>query len=196
MGRERTVSGVSSRSASAADNELKLIAQAQQGDRRAFGELVLRHRQGVINVVYRMCGDENLAQDAAQEAFIRAWQNLPRYRPRSAFRNWLYRIATNVALDALRRERETIDVDALSLSTSDAGPEATVEGKERGECVRQMVLALPPASRAVLVLREYEGLSYREIADTLDIPIGTVMSRLNYARNRLRKSLVPYLEAL
>ena len=193
----------------------ELITQAQQGDRRAFGELVRRHREGVVNVVYRMCGDANLAEDAAQEAFIRAWQHLPSYRPRSpsiykgkrsgsiykgkrsgSFRNWVYRIATNVALDALRRERETIDVDALSLATSDAGPEATVEGKERGECVRQMVLALPPASRAVLVLREYEGLSYREIADTLDIPIGTVMSRLNYARNRLRKSLAPYLEAL
>jgi len=108
----------------------------------------------------------------------------------------VYRIATNVALDMLRRERETVDIDALSLATSDAGPEATVEGAERGEQVRQAVLALPSASRAVLVLREYEGLSYREIADTLSIPIGTVMSRLNYARNRLRKSLAPHLEVL
>jgi len=96
----------------------------------------------------------------------------------------------------LRREREMVDVDALPLAASDEGPEAAVEGKERGERVRQAVLALPPASRAVLVLREYEGLSYREIADTLGIPIGTVMSRLNYARNRLRESLAPYLEAL
>jgi len=187
---------VSSRSAPSAETELELITQAQQGDRRAFGELVRHHREKVVNVVYRMCGDANLAEDAAQEAFIRAWQHLPSYRPRSPFRNWVYRIATNVALDMLRRERETVDIDALSLATSDAGPEATVEGEERGERVRQAVLALPPASRAVLVLREYEGLSYREIADTLDIPIGTVMSRLNYARNRLRESLAPYLEVL
>jgi RNA polymerase sigma-70 factor (ECF subfamily) len=143
-----------------------------------------------------MCGDANLAEDAAQEAFIRAWQHLPSYRPRSPFRNWVYRIATNAALDTLRREREMVDVDSLPLAASDEGPEAAVEGAERGEQVRQAVLALPPASRAALVLREYEGLSYREIADTLGIPIGTVMSRLNYARNRLRESLAPHLEVL
>jgi len=176
--------------------ERELITQAQQGDRQAFGELVRRHRGGVINVVYRMCGDANLAEDAAQEAFIRAWQHLPNYRPRSPFRNWVYRIATNAALDALRREREMVDVDALPLVAPGKGPEAAMEGSERGEQVRQAVLALPKASRAVVVLREYEGLSYREIADTLSIPIGTVMSRLNYARNRLRKSLAPHLEAL
>lgn len=175
---------------------LELIAQAQQGDRRAFGELVRRHREGVVNVVYRMCGDANLAEDAAQEAFIRAWTHLPNYRPRSPFRNWLYRIATNAARDALRRERETVDVDNLPLIAPNAGPEETMEKAERGERVQQAVLALPTASRAVLVLREYEGLSYREIADTLSIPIGTVMSRLNYARNRLRESLAPYLEEL
>jgi RNA polymerase sigma-70 factor (ECF subfamily) len=179
-----------------AEIELELITQAQQGDRQAFGELVRHHREGVVNVVYRMCGDANLAEDAAQEAFIRAWQHLPSYQPRSPLRNWVYRIATNVALDMLRRERETVDIDALSLATSNKGPEAMVEGKERGEHVRQAVLALPPASRVVLVLREYEGLSYQEIADTLGIPIGTVMSRLNYARNRLRESLAPYLEVL
>jgi len=179
-----------------AETELELIAKAQQGDRQAFGELVRRHREKAINVVYRMCGDANLAEDAAQEAFIRAWQHLPNYRPRSPFRNWVYRIATNVATDLIRRERETVDVDTLSLVSSDEGPEAAVERGERGERVRQAVLALPPASRAVLVLREYEGLSYREIADTLGVPIGTVMSRLNYARNRLRESLAPYLEVL
>jgi len=179
-----------------AETELELIAKAQQGDRQAFGELVRRHREKAINVVYRMCGDANLAEDAAQEAFIRAWQHLPNYRPRSPFRNWVYRIATNVATDLIRRERETVDVDTLSLVSLDEGPEAMVERGERGERVRQAVLALPPASRTVLVLREYEGLSYREIADTLGIPIGTVMSRLNYARNRLRESLAPYLEVL
>jgi RNA polymerase sigma-70 factor (ECF subfamily) len=177
-------------------NELELITKAQQGDRHAFGELVRCHREGVVNVVYRMCGDVHLAEDAAQEAFIRAWRGLGRYQPRSPFRNWLYRIATNVALDALRRERETVDIDRLSVVASELGPEAAVEGEERGERVQRAVLALPPASRAVLVLREYEGLSYQEIAETLDIPVGTVMSRLNYARNRLREALVPYLEVL
>jgi RNA polymerase sigma-70 factor (ECF subfamily) len=143
-----------------------------------------------------MCGDANLAEDAAQEAFIRAWKHLPGYRPRSPFRNWVYRIATNAALDVLRRERETVDIDEMPLASPDGGPEATAEGRERGEQVRQAVLELPPASRAALVLREYEGLSYQEIADTLDVPIGTVMSRLSYARGKLRESLAPYLEVL
>ena len=169
-----------------AKTELELIVRSKQGDRQAFGELVRRHREGVINVVYRMCGDANLAEDAAQEAFIRAWQHLPTYRPRPAFRNWVYRIAIKAARDVLRRERETVDVDDLSLSAPDPGPEAIVAGKEQGEHVQMAVLELPPASRTVLVLREYEGLSYREIAETLNIPMGTVMSRLNYARRRLQ----------
>ena len=175
-------------------NESELVSQAQQGDRSAFGELVRHHRSGVINVVYRMCGDPQLAEDSAQEAFIRAWQHLPGFQPRSPFRNWLYRIATNVALDTLRRERDTVDVDKVQLSTRTQGPEDSFDQSERAELVREAVLALPPASRAVLVLREYEGLSYKQIAATLGIPIGTVMSRLNYARTQLAATLAPLVE--
>jgi DNA-directed RNA polymerase specialized sigma24 family protein len=137
---ERKVSGVTSRSVQSGEQEIELITQAQQGDRGAFGQLVRRHREGVVNVVYRMCGDANLAEDVAQEAFIRAWQHLHSYRPQSPFRNWLYRIATNLALDVLRRERETVDIDALALAASDNGPEAVAEGEERGERVRQAVM--------------------------------------------------------
>ncbi len=176
------------------ETEVALIDKAKDGDRQAFGELVRLHQQGVIRVVTRMCGDVYLAEDAAQEAFIRAWQNLPRYRPRSPFKNWLYRIALNVALDRLRKERESVDVQSLPLTAPYEGPEGVVERQERQTRVRQAVLSLPPASRAVLILREYEGLSYREISETLDIPMGTVMSRLNYARKRLREGLAIYLE--
>ena len=175
-------------------NEAELVSQAQRGDRSAFGDLVRHHREGVINVVYRMCGDPQLAEDAAQEAFIRAWQKLPGYKPRSPFRNWLFRIATNVALDTLRRERETVELEAVQLQTPNASPESSYDHTEQAELVRAAVLALPPASRAVLVLREYEGLSYRQIAETLGIPIGTVMSRLNYARTQLAATLAPLVE--
>jgi len=175
-------------------NEAELVSQAQRGDRSAFGDLVRHHREGVINVVYRMCGDPQLAEDAAQEAFIRAWQKLPGYKPRSPFRNWLFRIATNVALDTLRRERETVELEAVQLQTPNASPESRYDRTEQAELVRAAVLALPPASRAVLVLREYEGLSYRQIAETLGIPIGTVMSRLNYARTQLAATLAPLVE--
>jgi len=114
----------------------------------------------------------------------------------SPFRNWMYRIATNVALDIMRRERETVNLEALPLTNPGDGPETVLLAEERGERVREAVLALPEASRVVLVLREYEGLSYRDMADALRIPIGAVMSRLNYARNRLRQILAPELEEL
>lgn len=175
--------------ASTSSDEQAQIADAQQGDRQAFGELVRRHRAGVVNVVYRMCGDAALAEEAAQEAFLRAWQNLGRYNPRYAFRNWVYRIALNVAVDALRRERPTADLSDEAPASAAESPEAWLERKQQAEQVQRAVLALPPASRAVLVLREYEALSYHEIAEALDIPVGTVMSRLNYARGQLRRAL-------
>jgi RNA polymerase sigma-70 factor (ECF subfamily) len=178
------------------ETDLELIRQAQDGDRQAFGQLVRRHHQGVIDVVCRLCGNIDVAEEAAQETFIRAWSHLPRYKPRSPFRNWLYRIGINVARDALRRERPTVDIESLPVASGERGPQSVVEARERGEIVRQAVMGLPPASKEVIVLREYGGLSYKEIAETLGIPIGTVMSRLNYARGLLRQTLEPYLEVL
>ncbi|MDH3944045.1 MAG: sigma-70 family RNA polymerase sigma factor [Anaerolineae bacterium] len=175
-------------------DELELIAEAQQGERSAFGELVHRYREGVINVVYRIIGDADRAEDVAQDTFVRAWQKLPYYQPRSPFRNWLFRIATNLTMDMIRGEKETLDVDTLPLASASHSTESTVEKKERAESVQQAILCLPPASRSVLVLREYEGLSYQEIADTLGIPKGTVMSRLSYARKRLYELLAASLE--
>jgi RNA polymerase sigma-70 factor (ECF subfamily) len=173
-----------------------LVASALQGDRRAFGVLVCRYQEEVVAVVYRMCGDVGLAEDAAQEAFLRAWQRLHQYKPQFPFRSWIFSIAIHLALDSLRREPETVDVDRLDLQSGSLEPEGALESRQRTEKVRQAVLALPTASRAVLVLREYQGLSYGEIARVLGIPIGTVMSRLNYARNRLRLELAADLEEL
>ena len=174
--------------------EQTLIKQAQQGERQAFAELVSLHRSGVLNVVYRMCGDVHLAEDIAQETFIKVWQKLPAYRPTASFRGWVYRIATNATLDVFRREKETLDVDALHLADQGIGMENRLAEKQRAEQIRQAILALPVASRSVLVLREYEGLSYKEIAETLEVPVGTVMSRLNYARGKLREALAGMLE--
>lgn len=173
--------------------ETSLISQAQQGDRGAYGELVRRYHGGVINVVYRLCGDAHLAEDAAQEAFIRGWLHLPSYDPRSPLRNWLYKIAVNAALDALRHDAKVspAQLDELPLTAPEPDPETAAIQAERRHLVQRAVLALPPSSRAVLVLREYEGLSYQEIAGALEIPIGTVMSRLNFARRRLREILAP-----
>jgi RNA polymerase sigma-70 factor (ECF subfamily) len=173
------------------DTEAALIAKAQRGDRHAYGELVSHHHRGVIQVIYRMCGDVELAQDAAQEAFIKAWLHLPTFRPGTSLRNWLYRIAINTTLDVLRRDAKIagIDFETLSMPDPQVGPEAALLLKERTVAVQQAILALTEASRSVLVLREYGGLTYAEIAAALDIPLGTVMSRLNYARRQLKQSL-------
>lgn len=179
----------------AAIHEEMLVTRAQQGDRGAFGELVSLHSTGVIQVVYHLCGNAQVAEDAAQETFLRAWQHLAQYRSQGTLRSWLYRIAINAALDMLRREAKLSpdDVDDLQLPDSKPGPEAALITSERVTLVQQAVNALPPASRAVLILREYERLSYQEIASALDIPMGTVMSRLNYARSQLRARLEPQL---
>jgi RNA polymerase sigma-70 factor, ECF subfamily len=171
--------------------ETELVKQAQRGDRNAFHELVCIHSQGVINVIYRMCGDVHIAEDAAQEAFIQAWLHLSSYRPQSSLRNWLYRIAFNAATDMLRKVKRIApnEIEEMPLADAGPGPEAVVFQTERIALVQKAILSLPDASRAVLVLREYEEMSYHEIADTLDIPVGTVMSRLNYARKILKEKL-------
>ena len=171
-----------------------LIARAQQGDRQAFTELVTRHQAGVVSLAYRTCGDMRLAEDAAQEAFVRVWQNLNSYKPQYAFRSWLYRIAVNAALDALRRERPTAELDPLSLADPGTGPEQTAEQRQQAEHVRRAIARLSEPLRMVLILREYQELTYQEIAAALDIPVGTVMSRLNTARAQLRKELLVLLE--
>jgi RNA polymerase sigma-70 factor, ECF subfamily len=175
--------------------ETSLVKQAQQGDRNAYGELVARNYEHVIRVVYRLCGNVQLAQDATQEAFMRAWVKLPGYQPRSSFRNWVYRIAVNTALDVLRRKpEESIEEGEgiAMMAEKNPGPEAAYIQKEQVDFLQGAVRALPEAARAVLVLREYGELSYDEIAAVLEIPIGTVMSRLNYARTRLRELLRGY----
>jgi RNA polymerase sigma-70 factor (ECF subfamily) len=175
-----------------------LVASAQNGDRNAFSELVRVHAQGVLNVIYRLCGNAQLAEDAAQETFLRAWQNIASYRTGTPLRNWLYRIAVNAGTDMLRKEKRVLpdDIEDLDLTDGQPGLETLVSQNERTRLVQNAILSLPEASRAVLVLREYEGLSYQEISSTLDIPLGTVMSRLNYARNLLKAKLQPQLSLL
>ncbi len=172
-------------------SETELVLKARDGDRNAFNELVRIHAQGVMNVIYRMCGDMRVAEDAAQETFIRAWMHLGSFRVDSSLRNWLFRIALNTATDMLRKEKRILpgDMDDFQIADPQPGPEGIYLQGERTALVQAAIQSLPDASRAVLVLKEYEGLSYREIADALDIPIGTVMSRLNYARQVLKAKL-------
>ncbi len=181
-----------------AETEAALIAQAQHGDRSAYEELVRQHHAGVVNVVYRMCGDAELAQDAAQEAFIQAWLHFPSFRPGTSLRNWLYRIAVNAALDVLRRNAKTVETafEDLPLADPQTGLEAALLQNERARAVQNAILALPETSRAVLVLREYGEFSYQELSAALNIPLGTVMSRLHAARAQLKHLLETQLANL
>jgi len=172
------------------------IRQAQSGDLEAFNELVRCYRLPVIDVVYRMCGDAALAEDSAQEAFIRAWQHIPCLRPDSSFRNWLFCIAVNVAKDVLRQQKPTLDYENMEQISDSYNVESELIRNSSLKLVREAVLNLPEASRAVLILREYQGLSYQEIAEVLEIPKGTVMSRLSYARQHLANQLASIKEAV
>jgi len=116
-------------------NETELVSRAQNGDRNAFSELVRANAKGVLGVVYRMCGDVQLAEDAAQETFIQAWLKLPSYRPQTSLRNWLYRIAVNNAIDMLRKEKRTLPgaLEDLDLVAAEPDPAMAFASKERSE---------------------------------------------------------------
>lgn len=174
--------------------ESELIRSSIAGDQNAFAVLVNRYQRLATSIVYRMTGQSQLAEDLAQEAFIRAWLNLSTFKGESSFRSWLGHIVTNLTIDHLRRNKTELALDE-QLPVQTISPQARALQAELRDQVRSAVLAIPPQSRAALVLREFEGLSYREIAGVLDIPIGTVMSRLSYARAKLRELLEPELSA-
>jgi len=180
---------------SAAD-ETELIRRAKRGDREAFGILVERYQRRVVGVALAVVHNPEDALELAQETFVRAYENLGSFESRSSFSTWLYRIAANLAIDLRRREgRRTFvrgeeaesEIDRLPNSTGDSFAEFS--RRELNRRLRAALDELTPEHRAVILLREVEGLSYDEISDILQCPRGTVMSRLHYARNRLREIL-------
>ncbi len=182
------------------------IARARAGDHGAFRVLVERHQGRLFRLAARVLGDEDLARDAVQDAFLKAYVSLRRFEGRSSLYTWLYRLTLNVCLDMRRRRKSdrtvewpeaqladgSFPADLASDAASDlppAGPEADLERAEIRQRVGQAIGELPAEARETLILREVDGLSYTEIADTLGIPKGTVMSRLHYARKRVQKLL-------
>jgi RNA polymerase sigma-70 factor (ECF subfamily) len=155
----------------------------------------MRYRKLAISVAYRVCGDAALAEDVAQDAFVRVWSRLSEFRPDGNFRAWLMRITTNMAIDAVRRRRPQVDIEDLALEAPGQSPEGAAVSSERARMVQAALMRLPVQSRTILVLREYESLSYQEIADVLDVPLGTVKSRLSDARRRLKTALSSQLSA-
>jgi RNA polymerase sigma-70 factor (ECF subfamily) len=178
------------------DFNTEWIHRAQDGDRGAYSELIRFFWKGVVGMIYRLYGDRHFAEDVAQDTFMRVWQRLPSFRlihPASSlgasFRNWLYRIAVNLATDLIRRDRTTDDIDLINPASRETSLENRIIQKETIQAIQNAVLGLPLASRSVLILREYEGLSYKDISEILNIPLGTVMSRLSYARKILVEKL-------
>jgi RNA polymerase sigma-70 factor (ECF subfamily) len=173
--------------------EAELIRRARKGDGRAFSALVERYQRRVAGVAMAVVHNQDDALEIAQEAFVRAYQNLRKFEERSSFSTWLYRITANLAIDFRRREgRYTVlrgeeGETELARVPSDRGDSfAETARGELGQRLSDALSELTPEHRTVILLREVEGLSYDEISEVLDCPRGTVMSRLHYARNHLR----------
>mgnify|MGYP003291188251 FL=1 len=174
-------------------NELLLISRARGGDRDAFGELVEKYRDNVYRLAYRMCGNAYDADEAAQEAFVAAWRALPNFRGDAKFSTWLYRLTTNAAIDVMRREKrhQTVgDGEMVDLADDADSPQETVERTEQQEAVQKALAALSEEYREVLLLRYMEDLDYAEIAEVLQLPSGTVKSRINRAKAALKTALL------
>jgi RNA polymerase sigma-70 factor, ECF subfamily len=174
-------------------DEAELIERAARGDSQAFGQLVERYQRRVVGVAMAVVHNQDDAIELAQETFIRAYENLSKFESRSSFSTWLYRIAANLSIDFRRREGrhvvlrgEDADNEFNRIPTDQGDSFKEASRTELSARLREALGELTPEHRAVILLREVEGLSYDEISDVLQCPRGTVMSRLHYARGRLR----------
>jgi len=186
--------------------DLGLVQRVQRGDKTAFDLLVRKYQHKVVKLVTRYLRDPADAEDVAQEAFIKAYRAIPQFRGDSAFYTWLYRIAINTAKNAIvSRDRSPIDFDldlqnieesnSMQARLADAEtPESLLQTEEIRETVNRAIEALPEDLRTAIVLRELEGLSYEDIAQAMDCPVGTVRSRIFRAREAIDKRLSEVFE--
>lgn len=185
--------------------DLELVRRAQRGERGAFDLLVLRYQHRVVKLVARLLRDPTEAEDVAQDAFVKAYRALESFRGDSAFYTWLYRIAVNTARNSMAsRQRRPLDYEADLNESEQAAvesrmrhgdtPEAAALSDEIHRTVNHAVEQLPEDLRTAIILREVEGLSYEEIAEAMDCPVGTVRSRIFRAREAIDRSLKPLLD--
>ena len=183
-----------------------LVERSTRGDREAFGVLVRRHQDRVFNLAYHVVRNREDALDVAQDAFVKAFSSLSSFKGEASFTTWMHRIVVNLAIDCLRRrrrgepsgydDRRALSEEASASFVASDDPETVLETRQIRSLLGRGIQALPPAHRAVLVLREIEGLSYEEIGRVVGCSLGTVMSRLFYARRKLQKVLQPNLDDL
>jgi RNA polymerase sigma-70 factor (ECF subfamily) len=181
------------------NEEQQWIDQARQGDSDAFERLVRLYEKRVFALTSRMCRNPSDAEEAAQEAFLAAWQGLAFFRGEASFSTWLYRLASNACVDLLRRENRhqanagpSLDDGELALDPVDErpSPHALAEQAELRQQIETALAALPPEYRQVLILREMHQRTYDEIAEICSLDLGTVKSRISRGRKRLRKILL------
>jgi RNA polymerase sigma-70 factor (ECF subfamily) len=184
-------------------SDLELVEQCQAGKTEAFDELVTRYRTRIFAMIYNMVHNEQDAWDLAQESFVKAWKSINRFRGRSSFYTWIYRIVMNVTIDWLRKKQikgagaefddsiqlKEIDPASKTVPKADPLPHERMERKEIRTRIDNAIARLSPEHRAVILMKEIEDMQYHEIAETLGCSIGTVMSRLFYARKRLQNLL-------
>lgn len=185
------------------DDDFRLVALAQQGDLRAYDALVTRHRGRIFAMIRNMIHQEADAWDLSQEVFIKAWHALPRFEAKAKYSTWLYRIAHNTVYDWSRKrkiesagelndeifEREKIDSASFTTPSGGNSPDETMATGELRMKIQIALGKLSPEHREVVLLKDVQGLSYKEIADAMSSTLGTVMSRLFYARQKLQALL-------
>jgi RNA polymerase sigma-70 factor (ECF subfamily) len=188
----------------AALSDQEVVLQARAGREAAYRELIRRYERPVFALLFRMVRDRELAEDLAQETFIKALNAIESYRPEFKFSSWIFKIANNAAIDHLRRrELDTLSLDgsphaetpeamqatALQIGARQESPLDTVEAKELGGAIEAAIGRLRPEYRSCILLRHVEGRAYEEIAEILDLPLGTVKTYIHRARNELRQAL-------
>ena len=183
-------------------SEVDLVRRCQAGNSEAFDELVTRYRTRVFGMIYNMVHSEQDAWDLAQDSFVKAWKSIGRFRGQSSFYTWIYRIVMNVTIDWLRKKQvksgaefddsiqlKEVEPGSRTVPQAEALPSEHMEQTEiRGE-IDKAIAQLSPEHRAVILMKEIEGMQYHEIAEALGCSIGTVMSRLFYARKKLQNLL-------
>jgi RNA polymerase sigma-70 factor (ECF subfamily) len=189
-------------------DDVDLMLRVRQGDHDAFRVLIGRYRDRVMNLVYRYLGDRDEAEDLAQDVFLNVYRARKGYRPEAKFSTWLYRITTNLSLNAIRARRVRRRIRAAQegdpeqggfplSSVADPRAENAGESMRRRELaarVRDAVDSLPESQRTAVLLNKYEGCSYQEIAEIMGSSVPAVKSLLSRARGRIKEKLVPYLE--
>jgi RNA polymerase sigma-70 factor, ECF subfamily len=186
----------------ATDQELVLRAQA--GSEAAYRELLGRYQRPVFSLIYRMVRDREQAEDLAQETFVKVFNNIGRYDPRYKFSSWIFKIASNQTIDFLRKKEpatvsldgsrhaetpEQVEATRITAESRDATPEEFVEAKELGAEIERAIGELRPDYRTAILLRHVEGRAYEEIAEIMEIPLGTVKTYIHRARSELRETL-------